>query len=153
MSIELLKSISAVVQPRGIFDIIILSHSSFESTYRLINDTKGIVIEGEEYSAFPFAITLTPKGEITGASITFSNIDRLIAEEVTKAMQVAPDESISCEHWNIIVERDSGDYYETSYQGRFELVTPEITKESISAGLMLRSGLPYNASSIFQALS
>lgn len=147
---EVLKSVASLNEARGHYDLIKLSHSSWSKDYYLINNTEAITYNGQEYLSFPFAITITPKGELSGASISFLNVDRQIAELLNTAVSTDANESIEMVHKRVTIENDAGDLTvgNEQEQGTFELQSPTVDKESITAGLGFKVSLPYNVGSL-----
>lgn len=67
-----------------IISLLIVRHPSLTSPIRLVNDSKSIVFEGEEYVPFPMRIKLNNQveNELPSAKITIPNV----AKQITKAI-------------------------------------------------------------------
>jgi hypothetical protein len=147
MKLNTLKSIASLNLARGHYDLIKLSHAGFDEDYYLVNNTQPVEYDSQTWIPFPFGIVLEAKKDLTGASLVLGNVTRQIEVQLQKALSF-PNESIVCEHIQITLERDGANLVVglVSEERELELISPRVTKESITAGLVIRNSLPFNAS-------
>lgn len=147
MNFELNKSAYSRYLGRGLYIALEFSHPSWSQTYRLINNNKAIDIEGNTYIAFPFKVLFSTQEENAGTSISLSNIDRQVIQQLKIALQSSQKNSnIQCKVYLAHIERDtSGNLISEKYdRGTYEVVNYEITKTQVNLGINLILSLAFN---------
>lgn len=128
---------------RNVNFLIELSHSLWDKTYYLINDTKPLDLDGKIYEPYPFDITLPSQTEQQGAQIIFSNIQNLAANLINKT--VFSNENIVLQLYLVNRELETAEKYD---KGQFEIFGPQITNEAVTANINLRHSFDINCGSI-----
>lgn len=146
MNYENIKSAFSRQLGRGVHVLVEFSHSKFTDTFRLIDNTESVLVEGDTFEPYPFKFVQSTQGETSGASIILSNIDRTIVNELKKATD---NESIVCTVWIANVEKVGDTLNVDRYSaGTFEVFSPVVTIDSTSLSLNLRISLDYNVGSL-----
>lgn len=128
---------------RNVVFCVELSHPNWNEVYRLVNDTKAVIIEGFEYQPFPFDLKLPSQKEQQGTQIVFSNVNNLASNLIRDI--VNSNDSIIVQLYIANVESNTAERYD---KGEFELFNPSITPEQVSATLNLRHCFDVNCGSI-----
>lgn len=128
---------------RNVRFLIELSHSTWDETYYLINDTKPLTVDGNTYTPYPFDLTLPSQTEQQGTKIVFSNIQNLAAELIRKT--VNSNENISLQLYLVNIESEAAEKFD---KGLFEIFSPQITNENVTAAINLRHSFEVNCGSI-----
>lgn len=128
---------------RGVCFLIELSHSSWNETYYLCNNTEAITINNITYQPFPFDIVMPSQTEQQGTSIVFSNIQNLAANLVQQT--VNSNENIVMQLYICNVETETAEKFD---KGEFEIFNPQITNEAIQANINLRHSFDINCGSM-----
>lgn len=128
---------------RGVCFCIELSHSSWNETYYLINNTKPLTLDGHTYQPYPFDIILPAQTEQQGTQIVFSNIQNLAANLVRQT--VDSNENITLQLYVVNVESETAEKYD---KGLFEIFGPQITTEAVQANINLRHSFDINCGSM-----
>lgn len=127
---------------RGVFMLLELSHSKFDETYYLINDTKELTIDGHTYLPFAFDITIPSQTEQDGTTFVFSNVNNTVANILTKAID---NENITMQIYLCNREENTADKIDF---GLYEITEPSITSETAQAKINVRHSLDYNIGTI-----
>lgn len=128
---------------RNVVFCVELSHPNWNEVYRLVNDTKAVIIEGVEYQPFPFDLKLPSQKEQQGTQIVFSNVNNLASNLIRDI--VNSNDSIIVQLYIANIESNTAERYD---KGEFELFSPSITPEQVSATLNLRHCFDVNCGSI-----
>lgn len=128
---------------RNVNFLIELSHSAWDKTYYLINDTKPLTIDGNTYEPYPFDLTLPSQTEQQGTQIVLSNIQNLASNLIEKT--VNSNENIVLQLYLVNRETETAEKYD---KGQFEIFNPQITNEAVSATINLRHSFNINCGSI-----
>ena len=128
---------------RNVVFCVELSHPNWNEVYRLVNDTKAVTIEGVEYQPFPFDLKLPSQKEQQGTQIVFSNVNNLASNLIRDI--VNSNDSIIVQLYIANIESNTAEKYD---KGEFELFSPSITPEQVSATLNLRHCFDVNCGSI-----
>lgn len=128
---------------RGICFLIELSHSSWDKTYYLCNNTKSITIDNKTYEPFPFDIVMPAQTEQQGTQIIFSNIQNLAANLIQQT--VNDNENIVLQLYVANIETENAEKFD---KGLFEIFNPQITNEAIQANINLRHSFNINCGSM-----
>lgn len=128
---------------RGVCFLIELSHSLWNETYYLCNNTEEITINGVTYQPFPFDIVMPSQTEQQGTSIVLSNIQNLAANLVQQT--VNSNENIVLQLYVCNVETETAEKFD---KGEFEIFNPQITNEAIQANINLRHSFDINCGSM-----
>ena len=64
---------------RNVNLLIELSHSAWDKTFYLINDTQPLELDGSTYEPYPFDLTMPSQTEQQGTQIVLSNINNVAA--------------------------------------------------------------------------
>ena len=139
MVFELDKNSFSRYLGRSVNLLVELSHSEFDETFYLINDTKNQTIDGQEYTAFPFDITLPSQSESQGTKIILSNISQLVTNQLSKIIN--SNENIIAEVYIANIETDTAEKYS---KGTFEVMQANSTPEQVDLTINLRMSLDYN---------
>ena len=128
---------------RNVVFCVELSHPNWNEVYRLVNDTKAVTIDGVEYQPFPFDLKLPSQKEQQGTQIVFSNVNNLASNLIRDI--VNSNDSIIVQLYIANIESNTAERYD---KGEFELFSPSITPEQVSATLNLRHCFDVNCGSI-----
>lgn len=128
---------------RNVVFCVELSHPNWNEVYRLVNDTKAVIIDGVEYQPFPFDLKLPSQKEQQGTQIVFSNVNNLASNLIRDI--VNSNDSIIVQLYIANIESNTAERYD---KGEFELFSPSITPEQVSATLNLRHCFDVNCGSI-----
>lgn len=128
---------------RGVCFLIELSHSYWNETYYLCNNTEIVEIDGKTYQPYPFDIVMPSQTEQQGTSIVFSNIQNIAANLIQQT--VNSNENIVLQLYVANVETDAVEKFD---KGEFEIFNPQITNEAIQANINLRHSFDINCSSM-----
>ena len=128
---------------RNVVFCVELSHPNWNEIYRLVNDTKAVIIDGVEYQPFPFDLKLPSQKEQQGTQIVFSNVNNLASNLIRDI--VNSNDSIIVQLYIANIESNTAERYD---KGEFELFNPSITPEQVSATLNLRHCFDVNCGSI-----
>lgn len=128
---------------RNVNFIVELSHSSWDKTYNLINDTKPLELDGKTYEPFPFDLTLPSQTEQQGTQIIFSNVKNLAGNLIRQT--VTSNENIVLQLYLVNRELQTAEKFD---KGQFEIFDPQITNETVSANINLRHSFDINCGSI-----
>lgn len=135
--------------PLSIHNFVKLSHSGFTQDWYIVDNTENITVDTQEYMAVDFGIKLGSKASGEGATIGISNIDKLISQEIYKALEVNPNENIILEVFRATCEVNGG-ITTTKIQTEnsiWQLFNPTITREIVSGTIGKRNSLDVNAGS------
>lgn len=128
---------------RGVCFCIELSHSSWDETYYLINNTEELTTGGHTYQPYPFDIVMPSQTEQQGTQIVFSNIQNLAANLINQT--VNSNENIILQMYVVNVESETAEMYD---KGLFEIFNPQITSETVQANINLRHSFDINCGTI-----
>lgn len=128
---------------RGVCFLIELSHSSWNETYYLCNNTQKVEVDGKTYQPYPFDIVMPSQTEQQGTSIVLSNIQNIAANLVQQT--VNSNENIVLQLYVANVETDAVEKFD---KGLFEIFNPQITNEVIQANINLRHSFNVNCGSM-----
>lgn len=128
---------------RGVCFLLELSHSSWDESYYLINNTKPLTIDDKTYQPYPFDIIMPSQTEQQGTQIVFSNIHNLAANLVRKT--VDSNENITLQLYIVNIESETAEKYD---KGLFEIFSPQITTETVQANINLRHSFDINCGSM-----
>ena len=128
---------------RNVVFCVELSHPNWNEVYRLVNDTKAVIIDDVEYQPFPFDLKLPSQKEQQGTQIVFSNVNNLASNLIRDI--VNSNDSIIVQLYIANIESNTAERYD---KGEFELFSPSITPEQVSATLNLRHCFDVNCGSI-----
>lgn len=128
---------------RNVRFLIELSHSNWNETYYLINDTKELLLDGKTYQPYPFDIVLPSQTEQQGTQIVLSNVQNLAANLIQQT--VNSNENILLQLYLVNVEIETAEKFD---KGLFEIFNPSITNEQVSATINLRQSFDINCGSI-----
>ena len=128
---------------RNVNFLIELSHSAWDNTYYLINDTQTLTLDNVKYVPFPFDLTMPSQTEKQGTQIIISNVSPIFAELIGQT--VGTNENIILQLYLVNREENAAEKYN---KGQFEIFNPTITNETITATLNLRHSFDYNCGSI-----
>lgn len=120
-----------------------LSHSSWNETYHLINDTKPLELDGVTYQPYPFDLVMPSQTEQQGTQIILSNIQNLAANLIRQT--VSSNENIVLQLYLVNRETETAEKIE---KGEFEIFSPQITNEAVSANINLRHSFNINCGSM-----
>lgn len=146
-NLELLKSMASRYLGRGVYQLIELRHSGFSQDWNFINGggRNGITIDGTHYETLPFALTLAAQGENSGASLVIANVDRRIADELSRAVS---NKDIVVNVYLAHLERYGTSIAAERYsKGSYTVTGVEVTKEAVSLGIAVKSSLGFNVGS------
>ena len=128
---------------RNVKLLIELSHSLWNETYYLINDTKELMLDGTTYQPYPFDIVLPSQTEQQGTQIVLSNVQNLAANLIQQT--ISSNENITLQLYIVNVESETAEKFD---KGLFEVFNPQITNEAISANINLRHSFDINCGSM-----
>lgn len=128
---------------RNVRFLIELSHSTWNQTYYLINDTKELTLDGHTYQPYPFDIVLPSQTEQQGTQIVMSNIQNLAANLIHQT--VNSNENITLQLYVVNIESETAEKFD---KGLFEIFSPQITNEQVSATINLRHSFDINCGSM-----
>lgn len=128
---------------RGVCLLIELSHSSWNETYYLVNNTKEVIIDGITYQPYPFDLIMPSQTEQQGTQIVLSNIQNLAANLIYQT--VDSNENIQLQLYVANIESGTAEKFD---KGLFEIFSPKITNESITANINLRHSFDINCGSM-----
>ena len=128
---------------RNVRFLIELSHSAWDQTYYLINDTRPLTIDSHTYNPYPFDLTLPSQTEQQGTKIVFSNIQNLAAELIRQTID--SNENISLQLYLVNIETETAEKFD---KGLFEIFSPQIVNENVTAAINLRHSFEVNCGSI-----
>jgi len=123
--------------------LIEITHSAFESPFYLTNNTQEVTANSKTYIPYPFDIILPSQTEQDGTQIVLSNVSNLISKEIAKIGN--SNENMILKLYVASIESSSVD---TSFKGEFEVNTPTITNEAVTANINIRNCLDINIGSI-----
>ena len=128
---------------RNVRFLIELSHSAWDQTYYLINDTRPLTIDAHTYQPYPFDLTLPSQTEQQGTKIVFSNIQNLAAELIRQTID--SNENITLQLYLVNIETEAAEKFD---KGLFEIFSPQIVNENVTAAINLRHSFEVNCGSI-----
>ena len=123
--------------------LIEVTHSAFAEPFYLTNNREDVTANSKTYTAYPFDVILPSQTEQDGTQIVLSNINNLISNEIAKIGN--SNENMVLKLYVASVESNSVD---TSFKGEFEINTPTITNEAVTANINIRNCLDINIGSI-----
>lgn len=142
--VELKKSAASRNLGRGIYILLELSHSKFDQTYRMIDNTESVTFGADTFEPFPFKFVPSTQGETSGASVALSNIDREISRQIKNATD---NENITCKVWVCQIENNGQLNAQRTDNGEFEVESVLVNKDAVTLSLNMRISINYNASS------
>ena len=128
---------------RNINLLIELSHSAWDKTFYLINDTQPLELDGSTYEPYPFDLTMPSQTEQQGTQIVLSNINNVAANLIKSTVNT--NENILMRLYLVNRELETAEKFD---KGEFEIFNPQITNESITATINLRHSFDINCGSI-----
>lgn len=128
---------------RNVNFLIELSHSVWNQTYYLINDTKSLELDGITYEPYPFDLTMPSQTEQQGTQIILSNVQNVAGDLIKETINT--NENITMQLYLVNRELETAEKYD---KGLFEIFEPQITNEAISANINLRHSFNVNCGSI-----
>ncbi len=128
---------------RGICFLIELSHRSWNQVYYLTNNTQKVELDGKTYEPYPFDIVLPSQTEQQGTQIVLSNVQNLAANLINQT--VYSNENIKMQLYLANVENDVAEKFN---KGMFEIFSPQISSEAVSANINLRHSFEVNCGSM-----
>jgi Domain of unknown function (DUF1833). len=123
--------------------LIELSHSAWDKTFYLINDTQPLELDGSTYEPYPFDLTMPSQTEQQGTQIVLSNINNVAANLIKSTVNT--NENILMRLYLVNRELETAEKFD---KGEFEIFNPQITNESITATINLRHSFDINCGSI-----
>ncbi len=120
-----------------------LSHSAWNETYYLINDTKPLELDGVIYQPYPFDLVMPSQTEQQGTQIVISNIQNLAANLIKQTIN--SNENIVLQLYLVNRETETAEKFD---KGTFEIYAPQITNEMIQANINLRHSFDINCGSM-----
>lgn len=128
---------------RNVNLLIELSHSAWDKTFYLINDTQSLELDGITYEPYPFDLTMPSQTEQQGTQIVLSNINNVAANLIKSTVNT--NENILMRLYLVNRELETAEKFD---KGEFEIFNPQITNESITATINLRHSFDINCGSI-----
>lgn len=128
---------------RNVNLLIELSHSAWDKTFYLINDTQPLELDGSTYEPYPFDLTMPSQTEQQGTQIVLSNINNVAANLIKSTVNT--NENILMRLYLVNRELETAERFD---KGEFEIFNPQITNESITATINLRHSFDINCGSI-----
>lgn len=128
---------------RNVNLLIELSHSAWDETFYLINDTQPLELDGSTYEPYPFDLTMPSQTEQQGTQIVLSNINNAAANLIKSTVNT--NENILMRLYLANRELETAEKFD---KGEFEIFNPQITNESITATINLRHSFDINCGSI-----
>lgn len=128
---------------RNVNLLIELSHSAWDKTFYLINDTQPLELDGSTYEPYPFDLTMPSQTEQQGTQIVLSNINNAAANLIKSTVNT--NENILMRLYLVNRELETAEKFD---KGEFEIFNPQITNESITATINLRHSFDINCGSI-----
>lgn len=128
---------------RNVNLLIELSHSAWDKTFYLINDTQPLELDGSTYEPYPFDLTMPSQTEQQGTQIVLSNINNVAANLIKSTVNT--NENILMRLYLVNRELETAEKFD---KGEFEIFNPQITNESITATINLRHSFDINCGSI-----
>lgn len=128
---------------RNVNLLIELSHSAWDKTFYLINDTQPLELDGSKYEPYPFDLTMPSQTEQQGTQIVLSNINNVAANLIKSTVNT--NENILMRLYLVNRELETAEKFD---KGEFEIFNPQITNESITATINLRHSFDINCGSI-----
>ena len=128
---------------RNVNLLIELSHSAWDKTFYLINDTQSLELDGSTYEPYPFDLTMPSQTEQQGTQIVLSNINNAAANLIKSTVNT--NENILMRLYLVNRELETAEKFD---KGEFEIFNPQITNESITATINLRHSFDINCGSI-----
>lgn len=128
---------------RNVNLLIELSHSAWDKTFYLINDTQPLELDGSTYEPYPFDLTMPSQTEQQGTQIVLSNINNAAANLIKSTVNT--NENILMRLYLANRELETAEKFD---KGEFEIFNPQITNESITATINLRHSFDINCGSI-----
>ncbi|MBQ3943408.1 MAG: DUF1833 family protein [Elusimicrobia bacterium] len=128
---------------RNVNLLIELSHSAWDKTFYLINDTQPLELDGSTYEPYPFDLTMPSQTEQQGTQIVLSNINNIAANLIKSTVNT--NENILMRLYLVNRELETAEKFD---KGEFEIFNPQITNESITATINLRHSFDINCGSI-----
>lgn len=128
---------------RNVNFLIELSHSVWNQTYYLINDTKSLELDGITYEPYPFDLTMPSQTEQQGTQIILSNVQNVAGNLIKETINT--NENITMQLYLVNRELETAEKYD---KGLFEIFEPQITNEIVNATINLRHSFDINCGSI-----
>lgn len=128
---------------RSVNFIIEISHSAWDNTYYLINDTQPLTLDGKTYEPYPFDLTMPSQTEQQGTQIVLSNIQNNVSNLINQT--ISSNENILMQLYIVNREMKAAEKYD---KGEFEIFAPVITNDTITATINLRHSFDINCGSI-----
>lgn len=128
---------------RNVNFLVELSHSEWDRTYNLINDTKSLELDGVTYEPYPFDLTMPSQTEQQGTQIVLSNVNNIAANLIKQT--VNSNENILLQLYLVNRELETAEKFD---KGQFEVFSPQITNEAVTATINLRHSFDINCGSI-----
>lgn len=128
---------------RNVNFLIELSHSVWNQTYYLINDTKSLELDGITYEPYPFDLTMPSQTEQQGTQIILSNVQNVAGNLIKETINT--NENITMQLYLVNRELETAEKYD---KGSFEIFEPQITNEIVNATINLRHSFDINCGSI-----
>lgn len=123
--------------------LIKLTHSTFDSPYYFINDTKSLTIDGNTYLPFAFDIVLPGQTDTQGTQLVMSNIQNAAANAIKSTIYT--NENIYLDLFLVNVETETAEKYDA---GLFEVQNVQITPQTVTANINIRHNLDVNMGTI-----
>ena len=123
--------------------LIEITHSSFTEPFYLTNNREEITANNKTYQPYPFDVILPSQTEQDGTQIVLSNVNNLISNEIAKIGN--SNENMILKLYVASVESSSVD---TSFKGEFEINTPTMNNQAVTANINIRNCLDINIGSI-----
>jgi len=146
MDYNLQKAVQQRYLPAGIFTLLELSHSKFDKTYRLINNTKSIELDGLTYEPYPLDFKLKNQGDNSSNPLVLSNVDQTVVRELMKATD---NEDVKVKVMIAIIEKvDNNIFIDKRDVGTFIIDNVTVTNETTSMALDLETSLKFNIGTV-----
>lgn len=146
MDYNLQKAVTQRYLPAGIYTLLELSHSKFDKTYRLVNNTESLEVDGEVFEPYPLNFKPKNQGDNSSNPLVLSNVDQTVVTELMKATE---NEDVVVKVWFAIVEKMDGQcFIEKRFAGKFIIDSVTITNEATSVSLDLDTSLKFNIGTI-----
>lgn len=146
MDYNLQKAVQQKYLPAGIFTLLELSHSKFDKTYNLINNTRSVEIEGVTYEPYPLNFQQKNQGDNSSNPLVLSNVDQTVIRELVKAKD--NEDVVVKVYFAIIEELDGICFAEKKFAGKFIIDNVSVTNAITSVSLDLDTSLGFNIGSI-----
>lgn len=146
MDFNLQKAIQQRYLPAGIYTLLDISHSKFDKTYNLINNTVPVDFDGVIYEPYPLDFKPKSQGDNSKSPLVLSNVDQTVVRELVKAKD---DEDVKVKVWLAIVEKADGScFVDRRLAGTFIIDNVSITDSATSMSLDLDTSLKINIGTI-----